>query len=219
MGTLLTRNRLDRLRAWLTEAVCVGREMKAPGKSLTDIRYEQPRVYVGYYPIRPLKKGTIATGGTFDYASAPAILIMFTPSKARDMEIEHFDRYNNIHRPQEFGGKLNISLLVSVYEPGTRLPGFDGNDPNGIIDESENGLFTLTDWMDDIQRALLAQETIPGTDMYVITSTIQYSPYVDGDYIADRRPYFYGMINLTFGYYAAISIKSDGAVEAALDEF
>lgn len=218
MGTMLTRQRLEALKEWLYDKTCVGREMKAPGKGINDIKYVTPQVYVGYYPARPTRNMQ-APSNTMDNASAPAILIMLTPSQAKNMEEERFDRYNNIHRPKEFGGKLNVMLLFSVYEPGTRLPGFDGNDPKGIVDESTTGFYELTDWMDDVQRALVTVKSIPGTDMYVWDNTITYGPYIDGDYLADRRPYFYGTISLTFGYYAAEANTRDDEIDRALNDY
>jgi hypothetical protein len=136
------------------------------------------------------------------------------------MEEKRFDRYNNIHRPQEMGQHLSVSILFSVYEPGVRLPGFmdsvgetgAGLDLALIEEGTEQGLFTLMNWMDDCMEKLVGQKIIPKSDLYVDESTITYSLYTDQSYVVDRRPIYYGFVNVTFGCYA-----NDGA-ETSIEE-
>ncbi|MBR0408654.1 MAG: hypothetical protein IJI53_11500, partial [Clostridia bacterium] len=126
---------------------------------------------------------------------------------AKYMEEKRFDRYNNIHRPQEMGQHLAVSILFSVYEPGVRLPGFidtvgekgQGLDPSLILEGTEQGLFTLMNWMDDCMEKLLGQKMIPKTDLFVQEDTVTYSLYTDQSYVVDRRPIYYGFVNVVFG--------------------
>ena len=123
------------------------------------------------------------------------------------MEEKRFDRYNNVHRPQEMGQHLAVSILFSVYEPGVRLPGFvdsvgekgAGLDTSLILEGTEQGLFTLMNWMDDCMEKLLGQKMIPKTDLFVQEDTVTYSLYTDQSYVVDRRPIYYGFVNVVFG--------------------
>ena len=136
----------------------------------------------------------------------PGILIMPNQAYVKYTEEKRFDRYNNIHRPQEMGQHLSVSILFSVYEPGTRLPGFidsagengEGMDMSLILEGTEQGLMTLLNWMDDYKIALLEQKKIPKTDMYVEEDSITYGMYTDQNYVVDKRPIFYGFVNADF---------------------
>lgn len=219
MGTLNTRQRIEALKRFVAQISADMGAFKAPGATLDDIVYKQPRMYTAYYPARPYKQNQapgMALGP--DDASAPSVLFMLTPSQAQNMEEERLDRYNNISRPAEFGGKLGMLMQFAVFDPGVRLPGFDGNHPDLIEDATEDGFYALTDWMDNVMRALITSDTIPGSDMFVIKNTIKYSPYIDGDYIADRRPFYYGQLAATFGYYTAYMPNYEKDIENALDE-
>jgi hypothetical protein len=218
MATQTTRARIEALRAYL-EKINAGRDMKAPGESISDIIYRTPAVHVGFYPNRPQPMARASRALDTDAASAPSILIMLAPSQAQNMEEERFDQRQNIGRPDELGGKLSITLLFAVYEPGTRLHGFDGHSPERIMDATDEGFYTLTDWMDDVVAALITARHIPGSDMYVWPGSVQYSSYADGDYIADRRPLYYGMVSVTFGYYARQIHSAAGAdaIDKALE--
>lgn len=218
MGTLNTRQRIEALKQFVSDVSDSVGDLKAPGKSLDDIVYKRPKMYTAYYPSRPQKQDQPpGMALSPDDASAPSVLFMLTPSMAQSMEEERFDRYNNIHRPAEFGGKLGILMQFVIYDPGVRLPGFGGRYPDLIEDATEDGFYTLTDWMDVVIRALLTCDAIPGSDMYVLKDTIKYSPYIDGDYIADRRPFYYGQLAVTFGYYTANLPNYEKDILAALD--
>ena len=114
-------------------------------------------------------------------------------------------------------------MLFSVYEPGIRLPGFkDSADEHGrgldmslIVEGTEQGLFTLTDWMDDCMQALLRDRSIPETDLILEEHNMTYSLYTDQSYVVDRRPIYYGFVNATFMCYAEEGVNS--AVRAILD--
>ena len=140
---------------------------------------------------------------------------------AKYMEEKRFDRYNNIHRPSEMGQHLSVSILFSVYEPGVRLPGFidsvgekgQGLDMSLILDGTEQGLLTRFNWMDDCIFKLLGQKMIPKTDLWVEEETITYSLYTDQSYVVDRRPVYYGFVNVSFGCYA------DEGVNPGIDQY
>ena len=71
-----------------------------------------------------------------------------------------------------------------------------------IKEGTEEGLFTLLDWMDDCKEALLRDEEIPNTDLMVDKETVITSLYSDQNYVVDRRPLFYGFVSVTFNGYA-----------------
>ena len=203
-----TTERLRGLKKWTYEKFCKGREMKAPppNMDLTKIIRKEPGCYIGWAPSR-LREGEFVTeAGTV----CPGILIMPNQAYVKYTEEKRFDRYNNIHRPQEMGQHLSVSILFSIYEPGTRLPGFidsagengEGMDLSLLLEGTEQGLMTLLNWMDDYKIALLEQKRIPETDLYVEEDTITYGLYTDQNYVVDKRPIYYGFINVSFMCYA-----------------
>ena len=204
-----TVERLLGLKRWAEVNLCTGRVMKAPApnNNIGEIVRQEPRCYLGYAPQREDSTGVFRE----DPASVcPGIIIMPNHAYAKYMEEKRFDRYNNVHRPSMLGSHLAVSILFSVYEPGTRLSGFiDSMDEHGqgldmslIMEGTEQGLFTLLDWMDDCKEGLLRDKMIPGTDLTVEEETMTYSMYTDQSYVVDRRPIFYGFVNVTFNGYA-----------------
>lgn len=201
--------RLTGLKNWVTKELCEGREMKAPAPNMNigEIVTQEPRCYLAWAPARIDQTGKMRE----DPASVvPGILIMPNQAHAKYMEEQRFDRYNNVHRPSMMGQHLSVSILFSVYEPGIRLPGFvesvgdngQGLDMSLIEEGTEQGLFTLMNWMDDCMEKLLAQKIIPKTDLWVEETTMTYSLYTDQSYVVDRRPVYYGFVNVSFGCYA-----------------
>ena len=204
-----TVERLLGLKKWAIENLCAGREMKAPApnNNIGEIVRQEPRCYLGYAPQRVDSTGMFRE----DPASVcPGIIIMPNHAYAKYMEEKRFDRYNNVHRPSMLGSHLSVSILFSVYEPGVRLPGFiDSMDEHGqgadmslIMEGTEQGLFTLLNWMDDCKEALLRDKMIPKTDLSVEEETVTYSLYTDQSYVVDRRPIYYGFVNVSFNGYA-----------------
>jgi hypothetical protein len=202
-----TSQRLLGIKKWATKELCEGRMMKAPGPDMdiTKIVRQEPRCFLGWQPQRP----DLTDGGSNPINVCPAITIMPNPSKAKFMEEKRFDRYNNVHRPKELGQTLAISMLFSIYEPGVRLPGFvdsadsaEGLDMTLIEEGTEQGLLTLFNWLDDCREKLLGQKFIPETDLFVDEESMYYSLYTDQSFVVDKRPIFYGFINLEFGCYA-----------------
>jgi len=180
--------------------------MKTIGKNIADIAYAEPRCFLGWLPTRPDETGLVMAE---PLNVVPGIVIMPTPSKVKFMEEKRFDRYNNVHRPAELGQTLAISMLFSVYEAGIRLPGFidtehdeHGLDMTLLLEGTQEGLFTLFDWMDDAREKLLGIKHIPGTDMFLSEESMSYSLYSDAHYVIDKRPVFYGFLNIEFGCYA-----------------
>lgn len=204
---MLTRQRLLALKAWAEKNLCEGREMKAPGENnlITEIRRQKPRVYLGWWPTMPDQTNLFSVD---PYSVCPGILIAPTLADAKNMEEKRFDRYSNIHRPKELGQWFNVNILFSVYEPGIRLPGFADEMHKGKLDitkikeGTEEGLFTLTDWMDDCISGLIAQQTIPNSDLFLDEASLNYAPYADSGFIVDKRPLYYGFINARFQCYA-----------------
>ena len=204
-----TTERLRGLKNWTIETLCKGREMKAPPPDgdLSKIIRKEPSCYLGWAPSRLNENGQFVTEAS---QICPGILIMPNQAYGKYTEEKRFDRYNNIHRPQEMGQHLSVSILFSVYDPGTRLPGFiesvgeqgEGIDMSKILEGTEQGLFTLLNWMDDCMAALIGQKMIPKTDLAVEEDSITYSLYTDQNYVVDRRPIYYGFVNVTFLGYA-----------------
>lgn len=202
-----TSERLKGLKAWAEENLCAGRMMKTipPDGDIGRIARQEPRVFLVWQPMRP-------DSSNFAMADAinvcPAITIMPGAGRLKYVEEQHFDRYKNIHRGQELGRELSVTMLFSVYEPGVRMPGFiqsaqEGQPDMGLLREgSENGLFTLTDWMDECAEKLLNYQCIPGTDLFLVESECEYSLYTDQNYVVDKRPVYYGFINAKFMGYA-----------------
>ena len=126
----------------------------------------------------------------------------------RYVQEHRFDRYQKIHRPQEMGQSLNVQILFSIYEPGERLPGFADSmetpkpDMTLLKDGTEPGLCTLVNWMDDAIELLLRERTIPGTDLTLEDDNMMYSLFTDQAYIVDRRPIYYGFLNVELKGYA-----------------
>ena len=198
-----TVERLTKLQEWMYETLCKGRMMKTPAKGMNVkvIKRQEPKVFLAFFPMRP---------DTTQYADedpanvAPSILIMPAQSYVANMEDERFDRYKGVSRPAEMGEQFSVQVLFSVFEDGLRLPGFIDKAENGETDFSlvkegtEDGLFTLLNWMDDLKLALLTQKTIPGTDLIFAEKTATYGMYADQKFVSDKRPLFYGYMTLTF---------------------
>lgn len=198
--------RLTGLKNWTYKELCKGRVMKAPAENMDigTINRQEPTVYLAWAPARMDKAGNLKE---IPLSTVPGILIMPNQTYAKYMEEKRFDRYNNVHRPQEMGQHLAVSILFSVYEPGVRLPGFvdsvgekgAGLDTSLILEGTEQGLFTLMNWMDDCMEKLLGQKMISKTDLFVQEDTVTYSLYTDQSYVVDRRPIYYGFVNVVFG--------------------
>ena len=201
--------RLTGLKKWTYKELCKGRMMKAPAENMDigTINRQEPPVYLAWAPARVDKAGNLKE---IPLSTVPGILIMPNQTYAKYMEEKRFDRYNNIHRPQDMGQHLSATILFSVYEPGVRLPGFiDSMDEKGqgldmslILEGTEQGFMTLMNWMDDCMQKLLGDKVIPHTDLFVQEETVTYSLYTDQSYVVDRRPNYYGFVNVVFGCHA-----------------
>ena len=199
--------RMTRLKEWFQQELCDGRQLKAPAPDfdISKVTTQEPRVYLAWSPTRTDQTGQMRT----DPGNVcPGIVIMPNAAHAKYVEEKRFDRYSNIKRPQEMGQQVSVSILFSVYEPGIRLPGFVDSVEAGRADLSllqegtEEGLFTLMNWMDDCMEKLLGQRMIPHTDLFLDETTLVYSLYTDQEYVVDRRPIYYGFVNCTFFAYA-----------------
>lgn len=198
---MTTAERLKALKGFIFKEVCKGKSMKTPGKdgSLLDVSYTEPVVHIGFEPTRPDITGMNEPNPV---NIAPGIVLMFGQGYAERMQEQRFDRYSGIHRPKELGGTLPVSMLFKVYEPGDRLRGFKENQtPQFLREATEQGIFTLTNWMDELKGKLIGTSNIPESDMFLWKDTLTYSPYTEMGQIADKRPFFYGFINCEFGIY------------------
>lgn len=71
-----------------------------------------------------------------------------------------------------------------------------------LMEGTEQGLFCLTNWMDDCVSGLLAAQSIPHSDLFLQEATLQYGLFTDQSYVVDKRPLYYGFVNFKFGCYA-----------------
>lgn len=203
-----TTERLRKLKEWTYDTVCKGRSMKTPAPNM-DVRQvvrQEPKVFIGYTPMRP--DSSTYTGEIDPLNVAPGILIIPVGGALKDQEEQRFDRYNGVHRPKEMGQSLSVQVLFFVYEDGVRLPGFVETAKAGAYDMSlmaegsQEGMTILLDWMDDFKDAILSKKAVPKTDLILNEAESRYGLYADQKYIADRRPSFIGMVNLTFQCHA-----------------
>lgn len=202
---MTSRSEWEALKRWVKKELCDGRLMKSPAKDgdITQIRYAEPGVYMAYFP--SFRDG-LGQRRTASENTAPSILIMPNRADAENEEEQRFDRYQNIHRDQRLGRGVKATLLFSVWEPGTRLPGFSesgdergqGLDVSLLEEGTEQGFYTLCDWMDEAERKLLGQMLIPDSTLTVVNKEMDYGPFMDQNYIVDKRSIYYGMINVNF---------------------
>lgn len=175
--------------------------MKAPGErnDIRDVREQEPQCYLAWYPTRPERSGFADND---PLSVCPSILIM--PNAAHFSKVD--DKRQDVHHSKDLCDTLSVSILMSVYEPGVRLPGFiddHGNvDMTRIMEGSEQGLFTLLDWMDDLQKALLSTKAIPHSDLFLSEESGVRSLYTEQSFVVDKRPIYYGFINVEFKCYA-----------------
>ncbi len=209
-----TWERLRKTKAWIEREICVGKDFKIPknnamdgyGPDIYDFTRGDPSVFLAWYPMRPDNPGSPVS--TDPYNVAPAITIMPTQGYVRYLEEKRFDRYSNINRPQDMGQSLGMQFLLSIYEPGIRLPGFEEGMKSGkpnmalLKDGTEAGLEQLVNWMDDLMELVLRERNVPGTDLILDDDNAVYSLYTDQNYIVDRRPYYYGFVNIMWRCYA-----------------
>jgi hypothetical protein len=201
--------RFRKLKEWAQTELCDGRVMKAPAPNMdiSEIVTQEPKCYIAWAPSRLDRNGNVMES---PMNVVPGIIIMPNHTYAKYTEEKRFDRYNNIHRSQEMGQHLNVSMLFSVYEPGIRLPGFvesvreggKGLDMDLFMEGTEQGFMTLINWIDDALSKLLGQKFIPHTDMFLEEAQTTYSLYTDQQYVVDRRPIYYGFINAVFTCHA-----------------
>lgn len=209
-----TVERLKGIKEWMYHTLCEGRTMKAPGTNLNigEIVRQEPRVFLAWQPQRPDQSGYMQMDPV---AVVPSITIMPTSSRARYIEEKRWDRALGIRRNAEMGQGLSLQILFSVYEPGVRLPGFADSvernelDVGRIMEGTEQGLFTLLNWIDDAMEAILGLKGVPGTDLFVDPESVYYSLYTDESYIVDKRPVYYGFVNVTFYGHANEDINEE----------
>lgn len=191
------------LKKWVYRELCQGREMKTPAPNMdaSKVCRQEPKPYLVFLPTRDDASGYV---DSMPLNTVPGIVILPTTSYAKIKEEQRFDRYNGIHRNREAGKRLPVRFLFMVYEDGVRLPGFVDTAEKGpmdmslVIEGTEEGVYTLLDWMDDLMGKLLGQKNIPGTDLAVIPETVSWDMYTDQKYTTDRRSVFYGFVEATF---------------------
>lgn len=209
--------RLTKMREWMRKELCEGKRFKIPvpktgkngvyGPDIIDFTEGEPRVFIGFQPLRPDEPGKYDP--TDPYSVCPAITIMPGASLVRNTPEHRFDRYNHIIRSQDMGQSCNVQILFSIYEPGVRLPGFahsyeEGSPDLGLLqDGTDEGLAALLNWMDDAKELLLRERSVPGTDLMLDDDNLIRALYTDQEYVVDRRPLFHGFLNVQFKGFAS----------------
>lgn len=212
-----TWERLRKTKEWIYREICQGRDWyKIPknnpkdgyGPDIYDFTKGEPQVFLAWQPMKPDEPGLFA--GTDPQNVAPSITIMPTQGYIRYMEEKRFDRYSHIIRPQDMGQTIGMQFLFTVYEPGVRYPGFatEKDEKKGarmelLKDGTEAGLMTLCNWMDDLSELLLRERNVPETDLILNDDRAVHSLYTDQNYVVDRRPYYYGFINVDWYCFAS----------------
>lgn len=202
-----TAERMQKLRDWIYSELCQGREMKTPAKNgdITKICRQEPKCYIGYFPMRP----DSSEDAPEDPANvAPSILIMPCTGYTKYAEKKPDDRTYHVNRLRSYQQNFSVQVLFTVFEDGLRQPGFIEKAQAGAYDMSliregtEEGLFTLWNWMDELERKLLGLKVIPGTDLYLDEDTMNFGMYADQKYLTDNRPIYQGIVAMTFLGYA-----------------
>ena len=209
-----TWERLRKTRDWVFREICEGKEFKVPknnatdgyGPDICDFTMGEPQAFIAWQPMRPNDPGQLISNDPYNVA--PAITIMPTQGFIHYLEEKRFDRYNKIIRPQDMGQSLGMQFLFTIYDPGVRLPGLEESlkskhpDMSLLKDGTESGLMTLVNWMDDLMELVLRERNVPETDLVLDDENSVFSLYMDQNYIVDRRPYYFGFVNVNWRCYA-----------------
>ncbi len=202
---MTTHQRLEGLKNWCEKELCRGRLMKAPADDgdLKKWAWVEPKCFINYYPV-------LTPSDFSEFYVAPSILICQGLGRIKFTEEEKYDQYRSISRPQELGQSLPVTLIFSVYDQGTRLPGFipqlrEGNfDEDLIVEGTQAGMETLNRWMDEAMRKLIGQGHVPGTDLFLNRKIEDgcYGPLQEAHYVKDMRPSYIGLIQAEYNCYA-----------------
>jgi len=188
-----TRTRLTAFQKWVTKNLCEGKSMKTPGETDFSVVYTEPRCFVALYP------WTLNEASA--YSVAPSILIIPDASKGKDIRGKSYDQSEGVNRPQNLGAQLNLNLIYCVYDPGDRTAELKitQNPYTDILEGNNGGFYTMTDWIDETMEKLLQAQTIPGSDLFLYEDSLTWFPLTEGETILDRRPLYYGVLQVGFG--------------------
>jgi len=222
-----TWERLRKTRDWVFREVCEGKEFKVPrnsadgyGPDICDFTMGEPQAFIAWQPMRPNEPGKILSNDPLNIA--PSLTIMPTQGYIQYPEEKRFDRYDKVSRPKGMGQTLGMQFLFTIYDPGIRFPGLeaslksDNPDMSLLKDGTESGLMTLVNWMDDLIELVLRERNVPGTDLTLDEENSVYSLYMDQSYITDRRPYYFGFVNVNWRCYA--NYGSDHGMQSRADK-
>ena len=173
-----TEQRIDAVCEFLRENVAKGLLLKkAFDDDMNRVEWVEPSVYPLYLP-RPV------SGRDWKEAAAPGIVVSIIKDSRENME-----------------GLLTLRIGVIVWDPGTRreLPPNEEEPAQPIIvtDMNRDGWRALYTTMEAVENALTRQHSI--FDM-VVTPPIVHTPFTDGDYVPDLRPYYIGQLDVPMVY-------------------
>lgn len=210
---MTTNERAVALRDFLYERCCKGRSMKYRDPQERNdfvVSWVEPRCFLWYYPK--------SANGKPAYSVAPSMLIMLAgQNPAADTE-EYLDSRHGISRPKELGAVTRFQVALTIYEPGERSSqARKTQDPHDVYlpEEEDAGAAVLNDWMESVTRCLIGEGAVPGSDMVLIEKEMEWAPLIDNGAIADRRPLYIGVLNVSFG--ALIQGDTNENVRALLD--
>lgn len=196
--------RLEAIKNFTYENVCKGRSLKMPvfEKALQrndepfKVAYTEPKVYIGLYP---QKQGNTPK---LESKMAPSILIVPGTSYAGRFKEQRFDQYKNLRRQPDLMAELSVQWIFCIYDPGKRVKEYAGEAKReDIKDNTEQAIFTLTDWMDELQAYLMGIEIVDGTDLYIMQDSVRWGILSSEGSVEDLRPYYFGMVEAIFGTY------------------
>lgn len=193
-----SRARVEALAKWVQETCCKGRMMKTPAAGGSDyaVEWSEPRCFAGNFFPQMTADGK--------YSVAPSILVMYAGGDGAGDTSEYLDSRQKINRPDEMGETLQVQLIHTIYNPPTRTGERNGEgkcDPKKALDWNDacdEGSMVLLDWLDDTKAALLGAYSIPGCDLVVKRKTVRWEPLMENGAVADRRPFYLGVVAVTF---------------------
>lgn len=205
--------RMLAIRKWVCEHCCAGRTMKTPVPRGRDweVRWEEPRCFGGdFYPVGLGSRKN-------PYSIAPSILIFRTSFSPQTETEKYVVNGMRVSRPKELASSLSLYLVHTIYEPGERT-GEEGEGPKETFqtcEEIDTGSLILGDWMDDTCAALLAEDALSGTGLYVDSDSVTAGALVENGSVSDRRPIYMGVVTVTL--VGLTRVKQSGRISRMLD--
>jgi hypothetical protein len=191
-----TSTRLKKLKDWLTENACSGRNMKAPGSSALDIRYKEPTCRLCIFSTKEAVSGINMYENT---DMAPGILVLMNRSGTRD-HYKKRDKHSKTQRPMDLREFLELQIMFVAYDPGHRT---DESQQSGSLEDimpnDEEASFAVLDWAEETMQKLMENSIVPGTDLIVDQVGLEFGPLKENGILSGKKPLYCAVLNCTFG--------------------